>query len=122
MVLVSHDRHLLRTATDALALVADGSLRPFDGDLEDYRDWLMQRDGEDEPKAAPAPSRRSQKRAAAEARQARAQARKPLETRLRKIEDDIDRLSREKAGLEARLASEAFYSGGDPDEVTAALR
>jgi ATP-binding cassette subfamily F protein 3 len=122
MVLVSHDRHLLRTATDALVLVADGSIRPFDGDLEDYREWLMQRGANDEPKPAAATSRREQKRAAAEARQARARTRKPLESRLRKLEIDIDRLSREKAELESRLASEAFYSTGDPDEVTAALR
>src|SRR5690606_34818582 len=42
MVLVSHDRHLLRTTSDTLMLVADGAVTPFDGDLDDYRDWLAQ--------------------------------------------------------------------------------
>src|SRR5258707_947711 len=41
LVLVSHDRHLLRATTDQFLIVAEGGLRPFDGDLEDYRDWLL---------------------------------------------------------------------------------
>ena len=41
LVLVSHDRHLLRATTDQFLIVADGSLQPFDGDLDDYRDWLL---------------------------------------------------------------------------------
>ena len=41
LVLVSHDRHLLRATTDQFLIVADGRLRPFDGDLDDYRDWLL---------------------------------------------------------------------------------
>src|SRR5207244_13539441 len=42
LVLVSHDRHLLRATTDQFLIVANGGLRPFDGDLDDYRDWLLQ--------------------------------------------------------------------------------
>ncbi len=41
LVLVSHDRHLLRATTDEFLIVADGGLQPFDGDLDDYRDWLF---------------------------------------------------------------------------------
>ena len=41
LVLVSHDRHLLRATTDQFLIVADGSVQPFDGDLDDYRDWLF---------------------------------------------------------------------------------
>src|SRR3989454_2592768 len=41
LVLVSHDRHLLRATTDQFLIVAEGRLTPFDGDLEDYRDWLF---------------------------------------------------------------------------------
>src|SRR5688572_3133196 len=47
LVLVSHDRHLLRATTEKLLIVADGTVREFDGDLDDYRDWLL--------KKAPAP-------------------------------------------------------------------
>jgi ATP-binding cassette subfamily F protein 3 len=41
LVLVSHDRHLLRATTDQFLIVADGTLQAFDGDLDDYRDWLF---------------------------------------------------------------------------------
>lgn len=43
MLMVSHDRHLLRTTVDSFWIVADGAVHEFDGDLEDYRDWLAQR-------------------------------------------------------------------------------
>ncbi len=42
LILVSHDRHLLRATTDNFMLVAKHRLQPFDGDLDDYRDWLLQ--------------------------------------------------------------------------------
>jgi ATP-binding cassette subfamily F protein 3 len=122
MVLVSHDRHLLRTATDLLVLVADGGVSPFDGDLEDYRQWLAARGAAARPKPAAGPSRREQKRAAAAARQARSRSRKPLEDRLRTLESEIARLTGVKAEVEGRLASAAFYSQRDQDEVAAALR
>src|SRR4029077_13057858 len=41
LVVVAHDRHLLRATTDVLWLVADGKVAPFDGDLDDYRDWVL---------------------------------------------------------------------------------
>src|SRR5690606_6713598 len=43
MLMVSHDRHLLRTTVDSFWIVADGKVQEFDGDLEDYREWLNQR-------------------------------------------------------------------------------
>ncbi|HSD52672.1 MAG TPA: ATP-binding cassette domain-containing protein [Burkholderiales bacterium] len=122
MVLVSHDRHLLRTATDSLMLVADGRLAPFDGDLEDYRAWLDARRAGDKPKSNAGTLRREQKRAAAEARQALARSRKPLEKRLAAVEAEIARCEREKSQLDSKLASASFYQSGDQDEVAAALR
>jgi ATP-binding cassette subfamily F protein 3 len=122
MVLVSHDRHLLRTATDSLMLVAGGRLAPFDGDLEDYRAWLEGRRAADKPRSETGAQRREQKRAEAEARQGLARARKPLETRLRALETEIARLEREKGAVEAKLAAEDFYARGDQDEVAATLR
>jgi ATP-binding cassette subfamily F protein 3 len=122
MVLVSHDRHLLRTATDSLMLVADGRLQGFDGDLEDYRSWLEAKRAGDKPKSAAGTLRREQKRAAAEARQGLARARKPIETKLRALEAEIARIEREKGAIEAKLAASDFYARGDQDEVSAALR
>ena len=85
MVLVSHDRHLLRASTDTLLLVADGACAPFDGDLDDYRDWLQarRRQAEERPaEAAPGPSRREQRRVEAQARDRLSAQRRPLERQL----------------------------------------
>ncbi|HLU77751.1 MAG TPA: ATP-binding cassette domain-containing protein [Burkholderiales bacterium] len=124
MVLVSHDRHLLRTACDTLMLVADGAVSPFDGDLEDYRDWLAQRQPRDDgrAKSTAGDQRREQKRAEAEARNRLAQARKPIEKRLRAVESAMAKLNTDKARLEAMLAAEDFYTRSTPEQVTAALR
>jgi ATP-binding cassette subfamily F protein 3 len=126
MVLVSHDRHLLRTATDALMLVADGRLQAFDGDLDDYRDWLgaQRADGRRRAQAGGRreETRREEKRAAAEARQALAERRKPLLKRVATLERQMEALGTEKRRLEGMLASEAFYNGADQEQVGAALR
>ena len=63
LVLVSHDRHLLRATTDQFLIVADGRLQPFDGDLEDYRDWLLKSKQEKPP--APVRASAPAKKAAA---------------------------------------------------------
>jgi ATP-binding cassette subfamily F protein 3 len=61
LVVVSHDRHLIKTVADTLWLVADGKLKEFDGDLDDYQQWLKTRTKADpaqpKPKAARNPPR-----------------------------------------------------------------
>jgi len=121
LVLVSHDRHLLRTTTDLFLLVADGSAKWFDGDLEDYREWLNQRRAaEDASEAADQPageSRRDIKRREAEARQRLAQQRKPLESELKKLEKRIDELTREKASVDQGLADQGIYTNERREEL-----
>ena len=58
LVVVAHDRHLLRATTDALWLVAEGRVAPFDGDLDDYRDWVLGREAARvrRPPTPPAPA------------------------------------------------------------------
>jgi ATP-binding cassette subfamily F protein 3 len=124
LVLVSHDRHLLRTTIDSLMLVADGRVQPFDGDLDDYAAWLAGRRAAGRPRAAAGEgaTRKDQKRAEAAARQARAESRKPLEKRVRALDAAMQQLGAEKARLDAQLASPSFYGGSDQAQVTAALR
>jgi len=121
MVLVSHDRHLLRTATDSLMLVAGGRVEAFDGDLDDYRTWLSNRSAE-KGRSPAATERRDQKRAEAEARQRLAQRRKPITDRIARVEREMSDLAAQKGQLETQLASEAFYNGADQDQVAATLR
>ncbi|MCH1996073.1 ATP-binding cassette domain-containing protein, partial [Achromobacter xylosoxidans] len=100
MLLVSHDRHLLRTTVDSFWIVADGAVREFDGDLEDYRDWLAARNAGERAEAArenaengeAVVDRKAQRRAEAEQRQRLSALRKPLEAKLAKVEAEMEKL------------------------------
>ena len=139
LVLVSHDRHLLRATTEEFMIVAEGGLRPFDGDLDDYRDWLFKtRLGKVEVKpvevkaAAPvAPktaalaagppvsgaARQEQKRADAQERQRRANQAKPLETRIKRLEEQMAKLNARKTAVDAGLAGSEIYEESKKEEL-----
>ncbi|UVW27512.1 ATP-binding cassette domain-containing protein [Massilia sp. H6] len=131
VVLVSHDRHLLRATTEEFIIVADGKLQPFDGDLDDYKDWLFKTKlgkgsvtlptlaAATEAKA-PAPvvqaapalppgERKDQKRMEAGERQRIAALRKPIETRVKRLEEQMAKLNTKKAGIDAELLDPAIY-------------
>jgi ATP-binding cassette subfamily F protein 3 len=108
VVVVSHDRTLLRGACDSFLLVANGAVTPFDGDLDEYATWLA-KNGKvrAEPDAAPtAPSRQEQRRLDAEARNRLT----PLRNEQRRIESQLEKLGDEKARLESELADPATYT------------
>jgi ATP-binding cassette subfamily F protein 3 len=119
MLLVSHDRHLLRTTVDSFWIVADGAVLEFDGDLEDYRDWLAARNAGGKTEAARAATasgvdapadRKQQRRLEAEQRQRLATARKPLEARLAKIDAEIDKVRARLNSLDVLIADTDLYS------------
>ncbi len=120
MLLVSHDRHLLRTTVDSFWIVADGGVQAFDGDLEDYRSWLAERSSQlrsqerDERQAeaveAGTVDRRTQRRLEAETRQQRAVRRKPLETRLKKVETEMELAAKRLADLDEVIADADLYT------------
>jgi ATP-binding cassette subfamily F protein 3 len=128
LVVVSHDRHLLRATTDEFIIVANGRLQPFDGDLDDYKDWLFKTKlgkGTDLlplPKAAavaapvvvappplPPAERKEQKRLGAEERQRIAALKKPLENRLKRVDEQMAKLNAKKADIDARLLDPSIY-------------
>jgi ATP-binding cassette, subfamily F, member 3 len=121
LVLVSHDRHLLRATTDQFLIVADGRLRPFDGDLDDYRDWLLKSKLETpvEKPAEPLPAAATPKKAPAP--KPSSASRKTLEARVKRLEDMISRLSARKAVIEAQLADPGIYEPASKDTLQAAL-
>jgi ATP-binding cassette subfamily F protein 3 len=126
LVLVSHDRALLRTVCDGFLLVADGRAVEFDGDVEDYLEWMATRRARDRSSPDPASgsdreARRSQREAAASERQERLMRRRPLVKESNELERRIAALEAEKLMLEKRLGDVAFYSG-PLDEVQAATR
>ncbi|HUN72249.1 MAG TPA: ATP-binding cassette domain-containing protein [Steroidobacteraceae bacterium] len=127
VVIVSHDRALLRGACDRFLLVAGGAVTPFDGDLEDYAAWLArgagaaggtaaQADGGtaqgDDAGMPPPASRREQRRLAAEARNRLT----PLRAEQRKLEQLLETLTAERKDIEARLADPATYAAADGGE------
>jgi ATP-binding cassette subfamily F protein 3 len=120
LVVVSHDRYLLKSVTDQLILVADGQAGPFEGDLDDYRQWLTQRrlrSAEAPSEATAAPNRREQRRQDADRRRQL----QPLKARLKALESELDRLSTEKARIGAALADPALYTGTSKDALKALL-
>src|SRR6185312_1928434 len=114
VLLITHDPHLVELVADRLWLVAAGTVRPFDGDLDDYRALLAERARPAEPGSAA--TRRDERRERAEARAALA----PLRRRAKEAEAKLARLASERAALERKLADPALYAPGRAGDVTAA--
>ncbi len=128
LLLVSHDRYLLRATVDQFVRVGDGALDAFDGDLEDYAQWLMQRptlgqfagsagvsnpaSGQPASQTAGSASRKDERRAAAEQRAQRASLKKPLQKQLARIEADLARVESRIAEIDAHLAQPDAYRSG----------
>ena len=122
LVLVSHDRHLLRTVCDSFLLVADGRAVPFDGDLEDYRRWIAQRDTtaeKDQRNAGEhsAESRKAKRRDEAERRQRL----RPLKEAVERWESNIAKLEAQRDALQRHLADPALYEAQNKERLRALL-
>jgi ATP-binding cassette subfamily F protein 3 len=116
LILVSHDRHLLRATTEQFLIARGGRIAPFDGDLEDYRDWLLK----GEPAAEPAPARLEPP--ARPRQRGPSASRKGLEARIRRLEDLIARLSAKASEIQTRLADVSLYQPQTRDALTALLQ
>jgi ATP-binding cassette subfamily F protein 3 len=125
VIVVSHDRFLIEACAERLWLVADGGVKPFDGDLDDYRRQVLGRgagggssasggDGSDPDSAAGAarPSRAELRRAAAERRGELA----PLKRRIDELDRTIAQLARTIGRIDASLADPQLY-GRDPSRL-----
>jgi ATP-binding cassette subfamily F protein 3 len=121
MVIVSHDRHLLRTTVDEFYLVANQQVQPFAGDLDDYHDWLKQHVAQPQTtantSASNTPSRKDEKREAAQRRQAL----KPLKDALQKAEKIMAQHEQALAAVTAQLGDNDLYSAERKAELTQLL-
>jgi len=116
MVVVSHDRHLLRAVCDKFILVCDGDATEFDGDIEDYETWLNNRRRVTE--ATPSKdvsnvNRKDQRRLDAEKRQ-RLQ---PIRNELKRVEKDLEKASQRKLTLEQTLSDSEIYTDTYKDKL-----
>jgi ATP-binding cassette, subfamily F, member 3 len=122
VVVVSHDRHLLRTTCDELWLVANGGATPFDGDLDDYAAWLAQQRSSSRAPSDEKAARREERANAAADRRALLEKRRPLLKEAEKLEKQLATWQAEKAGLDTRLGDSGLYAAADREALAALLR
>lgn len=125
LVVVSHDRHLIRSTTDDLYLVHDGKVEPFDGDLEDYQQWLTDvQKQENQPEesakenANSAQARKDQKRREAELRTQT----QPLRKEIARLEKEMEKLNATLAAVEEKLGDSELYDQSRKAELTDCLQ
>ena len=127
MVIVSHDRYLLRATTDDLYLVHDRQVAPFDGDLVDYYKWLQDQQKaerkEQQAQAAPkdnansAAAKKDQKRREAELRKLTA----PIRKKLTQLEAKMDKLNEIVADSEQQLSESSLYDAENKAKLNQVL-
>ncbi|SUB23323.1 ABC transporter ATP-binding protein [Avibacterium avium] len=125
LVIVSHDRHLLRNTVDEFYLVHDGQVEEFKGDLDDYQKWLNEQNSQSQPsgktesnKESSSQNRKEQKRKEAELRQQLA----PLRKSLAQWESKMETLSQKLADIEQQLANGDLYQAEMKENLTALLK
>ena len=113
VVLISHDWHLLELVADRLWLVADGTARFFDGDLDEYRRLLLSKEnaGGRGKGDGGNTARQTGRRAKAERRRDQ----EPARRKLRAAEERVATLGREIAAIETQLADPALYRADNPN-------
>jgi ATP-binding cassette subfamily F protein 3 len=117
VILITHDRHLIEACADRLWLVANGTVKPYDGDIEDYRREVLgiapsptRDDGQPAKTQQLSPSQKDIRREAAQRREALA----PLRKKIKDCEKRIDRLRAEISELDRALAAPDLYAN-DPE-------
>lgn len=139
VIVVSHDRHLLRNTVDQFLLVADGRAQPFDGDLDDYSRWLLESKRTekkspdkhdtgiearaDTPSVTPKQSTSAANRK--EQRQQAADIRKqlnPINNAIKNTEKDIANTDKKLASIEQDLADSDLYESNNKDKLQALLK
>ncbi|MDP2331888.1 MAG: ABC-F family ATP-binding cassette domain-containing protein [Reyranella sp.] len=120
VVLVSHDTHLVKMVADTLWLVAGGTVKPFDGDIDEYQAKLLKERGakpaKRDERPADASSKKDQRRATADNRAQKA----PLKKAVDSAEKMLARLTAQLDGVVAKLSDPTIYGG--PATVVTDLR
>lgn len=113
VVLVSHDRHLLRATADSLYLVDHGRLRLFEGDLDDYAAWLAEQRQAVSSASADKHARKEARASSEKARQQLLAKRRPLLKEAESLEKQLPAWQQEKHLLDTRLSDPALYANPD---------
>ena len=127
VILVSHDRALLRATCDQFKLVADGTIKDFDGDLDDYKHWLASQKNalaavSQVEKNLQANAKNNDRAAQKLQRQARINERRPLLKQAAQLEQLLAALNQEKTALEVQLSAPDFYQNPDKNLIQTSLK
>lgn len=133
VIVVSHDRHLLRNTVDQFLLVADGRAQAFEGDLDDYSRWLLESKRAEKkttgkPMAAATPTTEKESVSAASKKEQRQQAadiRKqlnPINNAIKKTEKDITSTDNKLASIEQDLTDSDLYAASNKDKLQTLLK
>ncbi|MBH3426912.1 ATP-binding cassette domain-containing protein [Pseudomonas alkylphenolica] len=118
VLVVSHDRHLLKSTTDDFLLVADGKVETFDGDLDDYTRWLVEYRQRNAPvSTAPVNADKTDKKAQRQAAAALRQQLAPHKREADKLERELGTLHEQLAKVDASLGDSAIYEAARKDEL-----
>lgn len=121
VVVVSHDRHLLRVTTEELLLVAEGQVQPFDGDLDDYAAWLNEfRSKQQIESSASSPKldKKAERKKEADIRAAL----RPFNQTLEKAENRIAKVQQLLNSVETALADPTIYEAANKAKLTPLLK
>ncbi|MGH6762761.1 MAG: ABC-F family ATP-binding cassette domain-containing protein [Phyllobacterium sp.] len=119
VILIAHDRHLIEATMDRLWIVRDGTVKPYDGDLESYRTLVLadakaeRGNGKSQAEDAPKLSKADQRRENAQRREAL----KPLQKKINHAESLMQKLQKQIQAVKAELENPALYTG-DPAKAT----
>ncbi|MDF9896014.1 UNVERIFIED_ORG: ATP-binding cassette subfamily F protein 3 [Pseudomonas vranovensis] len=118
VLVVSHDRHLLKSTTDDFLLVADGKVETFDGDLDDYTRWLVEYRQRNAPvSSAPVNADKTDKKAQRQAAAALRQQLAPHKREADKLERELGSVHEQLAKVDASLGDSALYEAARKDEL-----
>ena len=131
VVVVSHDRHLIRNTVEELMLVTDGRVQEFDGDLQDYSNWLLsearnqrkEKDDSSKKEAAPVSNKKGLDKKAQ--RQQSAEQRKQLaalKQQSQKQEREIESLQKKLSEIEVQLSDEGLYGDENRERLQTLLK
>ena len=126
VILISHDSHLVESVADQLWIAENGTITPFDGDMDDYRSWLDERARQatqENQRQASRSQNGSTSTTQPDKNQQRAQRKEqtrqlaPLRRKIRDLETRLERLEKAKAQLEAKLADPDLYQSSRAEDI-----
>ena len=117
VVLISHDRHLMRSTIDNFYLVAEGLVSEFDGDLEDYQNYLADLSGKSDKKGECDLTSHGNKKIARQEAAEHRQSFAPLTKKIRLLESEIDNTNAILRSIELKLANPSVYEPTEKDRL-----